>query len=116
MTKVTHFFKRTMAKLTGDQTKVIALDNQEMSISLVESQISELQLQIIKQQREIRKAEERLDDAKYPKQLIDENNYLAQIRDAEVHLSKQKAYLETLKDNIVRNEALLAEFKNTEEA
>ena len=97
MNKVTNFYKQSIAMLTGDQNKLIALKNERRSKAQLKNQLSLLDLEISKQEDLVEQAEERLTKAKIPSTLIDDGDaYLLSITRAYENLESVRERLEEL--------------------
>lgn len=110
------FVKQVLAQLTGDQDTAVAQRNYRTSKALVRGQISALETLKIRQEVAVEKAEETLVKTKYPKLPVNDDNYIANVEEAQSHLDCLKDELNDTNHSIEYFEALLVEFDKEVEA
>lgn len=116
MSKIKSYVKQAIARLTGDKTEELAQKNYRKATSAVRGQIAALEAQLIDAESDLEAAEDGLADAKYPKELItNQEAYLESILCAKDAVEDAQHRLKSLQASIEFNKALLEEFEKEEE-
>jgi hypothetical protein len=106
--KMSNFIKEVTARLKGDEQGVLAAKIERKANSAMKSQIAALTSHIVDAESAVEEAEERLQNALYPTQMITNNNdYIAGIKSAKENLDEKLAYLTDVKESLAFFEAKL---------
>lgn len=111
--KVASYIKETLARLSGNTDKVIAERNYRFSTSALELKISEEKHKLNKLQREVEKAKEALETAKYPTyELSNEDSYLSSLRNAQNSLTQAEDNVSQNQENTKFLQTVLDDYNN----
>jgi Tfp pilus assembly protein PilX len=106
--KMSNFIKEVTARLKGDEQGVLAAKIERKASSAIKSQIAALTSHIVDAESAVEEAEERLQNAIYPTEMITNNNvYIAGIKAAKENLDEKLAYLTDVKESLTYFEGLL---------
>jgi len=107
MSKFNHFIAEVKARINGDTAGVVAARNAKRAEAVINEQISVQNTRLVKL--------ENLKDAKYPKELIsDDQAYLNAITQADDSIVKLNEEIDQTNFDIEKLEALLEEFEGIE--
>lgn len=95
-TKLESFVKEVMARLKGDDDKVVAERNHRLANAAVKGQLSSLDGKLVEAEVSLEKANEELKAAKYPTTLISDSS--SYIRNIDAKQQKADEALEELED------------------
>lgn len=110
-----HFIKEVTARLTGDEKGVIAAKNARKAESAVNGQLAALKAKLVDDEGRREDKAEALNDAKYPKTLITDNqSYVGNIKRAQEAYESAVEEEATTNDSIDFFNALLVQFENGE--
>lgn len=105
---MSNFIKEVTARLKGDEQGVLAAKIERKASSAIKSQIAALTSHIVDAESSVEEAEERLQNAIYPTQMITNNNdYIAGIKSAKEDLDEKQTYLSDVKESLAYFESLL---------
>ena len=105
------FVETVMARLTGDQDKVIATRNARLAIAATKGQLSALDGELVKKEIAMELAEENLTEAKYPTTAIgDGEDYINAIKVAQDAYDTASEDVDSVAAAIVYFQAQLEEF------
>jgi hypothetical protein len=111
MKKIKLFLRETIAKITGDKVEELALKNYRTAVAAVNQQLGALRLRQIKEETTLETAVEALDNAKFPKERInDPEGYVRAIRQANKAVTEAREQLDDTEYTIVFFESLIEEF------
>ena len=109
--KVSNFVKQVTAQLTGDQNQVIATKNARKADSAVNGQLAALKSRQVDLEGTVEDKEELLHLAKFPKELITDNQrFIQSIKYAQEAYDNAVEALVDVKDSILYFEDLEEEF------
>lgn len=116
MSNVKSYVKQVLAKLTGDQDKVVAEKNYRKATSAMRGQIAAMESKIVDAEEDTHTKKEALDNVKYPVKAISElygsqERYVEAIVEAQDELTQSESNLQELKDSKTYYENLLKEFE-----
>lgn len=98
---VSNFVKSVMARIQGDDSKVVALHNERKAQTAIDSQISSLVSKQVDDEELVREAQEELHAAKYPTTKITDNKlYIQNIVAAQKKLDTAEETLKQTNDSI----------------
>lgn len=105
------FAKEVLARLKGDDAKAIAEKNARKAMSAVEGQLAALKAKEVDLENTLEDAQENLGNAKYPTEMITDNQYyIRNIQKAQELLNKAEEELADVKASIVYFTDLLKSF------
>jgi len=108
--EVKSFVKEVIARLEGDDTKVVAEKNYRLANAAVKGQLSTLEGDKVKAEIKVENAEDELKRCKYPTEIIQEgSNYIRRIAANFETLESRKEDLEQIEDSIKFYTELLKE-------
>ena len=109
--EVKSFVNQVLARLKGDDDKVIAERNHRKAVSAVKGQISSLESKELDCEIAVEEAKENLNEAKYPTTLIkDASDYIARIARKQEALDEAEEKLQSVKDSLSYFKTLQTEF------
>jgi len=115
MSKFNHFIAEVKARINGDTAGVVAARNAKRAEAVINEQISVQNTRLVKLENKLEDAEDKLKDAKYPKELIsDDQAYLNAITQADDSIVKLNEEIDQTNFDIEKLEALLEEFEGIE--
>jgi len=111
MSKTTSFVKEVLARMKGDTVTVTAEKNYRKATAGLGGQIAALKSKLVEDESKVDDAQEALDNAKYPTELIsDVASYVRKIKEKQEAFDKAKEDLEAVQQSIVYYERLLLSF------
>lgn len=106
---VSKFVEIVVAKLTGDKAKETAIRNEKLAKAAIKGQISALEAKLVKDELALEQAEEALEEAIYPSDLIkDAEAYIRGIKVASDYVDELKAVVDATQDSIDYFNSLVA--------
>lgn len=106
------FVKEVVARITGDEDKVIAEKNYRKATSAIKSQINNLEASLVDKEDNLEEAKEALAVAKYPTVLItDRDEYASNILMKRNDVIDAEDDLQETKDKIEYFKTILKEFE-----
>lgn len=109
--EVKSFVTETLARLKGDNDKVIAERNYRKANSAVKGQLSSLESKKVDAEVSLEEAVEKLNSAKYPTSLIKDNSeYIRSIANRQDKVNEAKDNLEDINKSIEYFQNLYGEF------
>lgn len=98
---VTSFIKEVLARLSGDQSEVIAAKNERKAQSAFKANAAAIEAKIVDAEEKLEQAQENLKAAMYPTEYITDNTtYLRSISDADEKVESAQEALDALKDSL----------------
>jgi outer membrane protein TolC len=98
---MTNFIKQVVARIQGDDAKVIAAKNERKAKAAFQQQIATLRAEEVEMENNVEEALEVYENALYPSTRIGDNvTYLSNIVNAKQRLDDAQADLEATKDSI----------------
>lgn len=105
------FIAQVLSRLTGDSNTELASKISRKALSAVEGQISALKGKVVDQENVLEEAEEALQNAIYPTEMIKDNRaYCQGIANTQEKVNSAKLDLEETQESITYFEAILAKF------
>lgn len=105
------FIAQVVAKLKGDDAEAKAAKNARKALSAVEGQLAALRAREVDLENNVEDANEALNNAKFPTELITSNTYyIASIQKAQSAYDTAVSSLDEVKESIVYFEKLLKTF------
>lgn len=112
MSKVGEFVEETMARITGDTDKALAIKNKRKAKSAFKTQIAIKDSEIVDLESKVEEYDDAVKAAMYPEAAITNNEkYVRGIIDAQNNLEDKKEELEETKALQKRMKDILASFK-----
>lgn len=101
MNKLSNYAKQTIAFLKGDEEGQIVARNERKADAILRGQLSSLDNKKVNAEIEVETAQDNLDRAKFPTELIsDGESYLKGIREAQEHLEATQEALAEIEESI----------------
>jgi predicted nucleic acid-binding Zn-ribbon protein len=108
---VTSFVKTVMARLQGDTDQVIAIKNERLATSAIETQIALKKGEVVEMETKVEDAREALADVMYPTTTINRDTYVRDLLQAKNNLQDKEDELEAVKETLKYLEDTLKSFK-----
>ena len=111
MSTMTSYAKEILARIQGNESSIIAAQNERKSNAAVNGQIAALEALVVDQEEAVKDAEEALKEAKYPTTKISDNSaYIRGIRNAQERVTSATETLATTNESLTYFKGIKADF------
>ena len=111
MSNTSQFVKLILAQLTGDQDTVLAVKNEKLATSALNTQIALREGELVEAETALEEAKERMTQVTFPVTLVDRSSYVQLLLNTKNKVQEKEDAMELIEETLKFLKSTLKSFK-----